>query len=123
MHNYFVNGIKKLDNNTLSVWLSQRVFNHLDKSVGKPVKIYPNGMKSKALNMGTYTGALPLEIIVDGETQTISEELASPLVKSGKDYIVSSRDEFFTFNPEKTFPIILRMDFGFSLVLKEVRTK
>ena len=124
MYNYFGEGTKKLDDKTLSVWLSKKVFDNMESSAGQPMKIYMYGADSPGIEMGTFTGALNNEILVDGETKTISEELVKPLVKDGNDIVPDDdQGEFFTFYPNADFPVILRMNAGFSLALKEVRTK
>ena len=124
MYNFFQPGDKKLDDKTLSVWLSKKCFNQFDKQAGKPVKMYLNGPDQDPENVGTYTGDLPLEVTIDGKTDTIYEELVKPLTLSGQDYVPSEEsDDFFTFYGSAAFPIILRMNLGFSIALKEIRTK
>lgn len=123
LFNYFSGGPKTLDNRTTSVWLSQKLFKHFQSSAGKPVKVYAYGAAKPPVEMGTFTGSIPFEILVDGETKEIEVELVKKLVKSGKEYIVGSGDESLHYNPDKSFPIIFRMNFDFYLQLKEVKTK
>ncbi|HWB24828.1 MAG TPA: hypothetical protein VG738_05080 [Chitinophagaceae bacterium] len=124
MYNFFEPGDKKLDDQSLSVWISQRCFNQFDKHTGKPITMYLDGPGKDAQDMGTYTGSLPLEVTIDGKTDTIYEELVKPLIMTGNGYSPSEENEdFFTFYGSASFPIILRMRLSFSIVLKEIQTK
>ena len=123
MYNFFQPGTKKLDDKTLSVWLSKKVYEHLSKTAGKPIKIYVYGPGKDPLDMGTFTGSVPLEVIIDGKTENISTELVKPLVLSGRDYVPDDKDEFFSFYDSPSFPIILRLNLDFSISLKEIKTK
>lgn len=124
MYNFFAPGDKKLDDQTLSVWLSQKCFSQFDKKVGKPVKMYINGPDKNPQDMGTYTSSQPLEIIIDGRKDTIYEAMAVPLVMSPNGYVPSNENEdFFTFYRSASFPIILRMSLSFTIALKEIKTR
>jgi hypothetical protein len=117
----FTSGNKKLDDKTTSLWLSQHLYNQLSKA-GVPVKVWMDGPKKPPTTMGTFTGSLDNEISVSGKEVTVSEELVKVLVKQGKDWVPGSSESYFTFYPDKTFPLILRMDTGpFVISLKEVR--
>ncbi len=116
LFNYFSPGIKKLDDQTVSVWLSKYIFDGVNKAgEGAPMKL---NVGAAAKVMGSYTGSLEEEILIDGETRTINEELVKELVNGSP-----SGDDFFTFYNSAKLPIILRMNIGFSIALKEIITK
>ena len=118
MYNYFSPGPKKLDDRTISVWLSKNAFNGLMKaSKGYMIKMNTDAVPTK---MGTFTGALDLEIIVNGEKQTIQEELANELSENN---IPTGDGNFFTFYSSPKLPIITRMRNNFYLSLKKIQTK
>jgi hypothetical protein len=114
-------GTKKLDDKTLSLWLSQVLFNHFEEKRGTPIKVYMSGMKEPAYNMGTHTGTLKLKISVDGKDQVIREEIVESLVKyDGSHYERKDNSEYFTYYPDKSFPLILRMSGDFTIELLSV---
>jgi hypothetical protein len=114
MYNYFTPGQKTLDDNSISVWLSKNTF----RGLGKGVMIKMN-TGDVAKKMGTFTGTNELDILVDGEKETIEEEVAKELNNEG----TAVGEDFFTFYSSFKLPIILRMRNGFYIALKEVRTK
>lgn len=123
LYNRFAGGAVMLDDRTTSVWLSQKVADHFNKNGGRPITVYAYGADKAPLEMGTYTGDIPVEIKVDGVTRTLNVGLAKPLVKSGKEYIVSSADEFIHYNTDPKLPLIIDMRLDFSINLAEVITK
>jgi hypothetical protein len=116
MYNYFSPGAKTLDDNTLSVWISKASFTALTK-----------GTKSAAIRMNTNEGPQNMSvtkegpeefsIIVNGEKDTVEEMLASNNATAAEDRI------YFTFFNSPKMPIILRMNNGFYIALKEIKTK
>ncbi len=71
--------------------------------------------------MGTYKeDPDELHIIVNGEKETVEEELAKELNEEGAP---KGDDTFFTFYNSAKMPIILRMKNGFYIALKEIKTK
>ena len=71
--------------------------------------------------MGTYAeDNEELKILVNGEKETVEEELAKELNGEGKPV---GNDVFFTFNNSAKMPVILRMRNDFYIVLKEIKTK
>ncbi len=118
MYNYFAPGPKTLDDNSISVWLSKNSFAGLMKQ-GKGVMMSLNTGESPK-KMGTYTDESEFHIIVDGEKDTIEEEMAKELNDDGQP---KGTEEFFTFNKSAKMPIILRMKNGFYIALKEIKTK
>jgi len=119
MYNFFSPGAKKLDDKTISVWLSKNTFAGIMKA-GKGIMMKMN-VGAEPKKMGTYTGALPLEILVDGQTKTVDEELVNEL--SDKGVPADNDDDFFTVYGSAKLPIILRMRNGFYIGLKEIKTK
>jgi len=119
MYNYFAPGPKTLDDNTISVWLSKNIFTGLMKP-GKGIMMKMNTGEAPK-KMGTYKeDPDELHIIVNGEKETVEEELAKELNEEGQP---TGDDSFFTFNNSAKLPIILRMRNGFYIVLKEIKTK
>lgn len=118
MYNYFAPGPKTLDDNSISVWLSKNTFAGLVKA-GKGVMMKMNTGDAPK-KMGTYTGSNEMQILVNGEKETIEEELAKELNDEG---LPTGDDSFFTFNKSAKMPIILRMQNGFYIALKEIKTK
>ena len=71
--------------------------------------------------MGTYTeGNTELKILVNGEKETVEEQLAHELNNEG---LPTGDDSFFTFYNSAKLPIILRMRNGFYIALKGIKTK
>lgn len=118
MNNYFSPGEKTLDDNTISVWLSKNVYAGLIKN-GKSVLMQMNtGEEPK--NMGMFTENKELKIIVNGEKDTVDEEIVKELNNDGRP---TANEDYFTFYRSAKLPIILRMQNGFNIVLKEIKTK
>lgn len=126
IYNYFSPGQKTLDDNTLSVWLSKNTFTSLTK-----------GTKNVMMKMNTNEGLKKmgmagnadddkdeeeseLNIIVNGEKETIEEKIAVELNAEGRPVADAA---LFSFYNSAKMPIILRMINGFSIVLKEIKTK
>ena len=119
MYNYFVPGPKTLDDNTLCVWLSKNIFAGLMKP-GKGIMMKMN-IGDVPKKMGTYAeDNEELKILVNGEKETVEEELAKELNGEGTPV---GNDVFFTFNNSAKMPVILRMRNDFYIVLKEIKTK
>lgn len=120
MYNYFSPGIKKLDDQTLSVWLSKSTFAALKKEgKGGMMKMNTDAPLRK---MGTYSEEEhELKVTIDGEKETIEEELVAELNDEGAP--VAKDETFFSFFDSAKLPIILRMRNGFYIVLKEIKTK
>ncbi len=124
MYNYFSPGSKTLDDNTSSVWISKNTFTGLTKgSKNVMIKMNTNeGLKK----MGTAGSGddekeeSELKIIVNGEKETIEEQVAIELNTEGRPI---SEGALFSFYNSAKMPIILRMQNGFSIVLKEIKTK
>ena len=118
MYNYFSPGEKTLDDNSISVWLSKNTFSGLVKpDKGTMIKMNTGEVPKK---MGTYMDSEELKIIVNGEKETVDEEMAKELDDEGQP---KSGEEFFTFYRSAKLPIILRMKNGFYIALKEIKTK
>ncbi len=119
MYNYFSPGEKTLDDNTLSVWLSKNTFTGLTKGT-KNVMIRMNTNEAPK-KMGVIKEDLAeLKIIVNGEKETVEEFTANDLNAANAP---AEEQVSFTFSNSPKMPIILRMKNGFSIALKEVKTK
>jgi hypothetical protein len=118
MYNYFSPGEKKLDDNTLSVWLSKNTLAGLMKA-GKGIMMIMN-VGDAPKKMGTYTDNKELKITVNGEKETVDEEIARELNDQGQP---TGNEDFFTFYKSSKLPVILRMRNGFYIELKEIKTK
>lgn len=117
MYNYFSPGAKILDDNTLSVWISKNTFTGLTKGT-KSVLLQMN-INEAPKKMGvTKEDPAELKIIVNGEKETVEEFEAKDMgVGDGQDPV------YFTFATSAKMPIILRMQNGFNIALKEIKTK
>ena len=119
MYNYFTPGAKTLDDNSMSMWLSKNTLAGLIKE-GKGTMIKMN-TKEAPKKMGIYEeDPKELKIIVNGEKETVKEEIAKQLNAEGEPI---GDETFFTFYKSAKMPIILRMRNGFNLALKEIKTK
>ena len=123
LHHIFLKGTKKLDDKNTSLWLSQKLFNHFTRKKGQPIKVWMNGLKEPALEMGTYLATQRHTVMINGVEKKVEEELVVGLVKSGEGYGPKDNSDSFTFYPDKNFPIILRMTGTVSLELLSVKTK
>jgi hypothetical protein len=122
MYNYFTSGERTLDDNTISVWLSKNTHTALAKGT-KSVMIKMNtneSLKRMGLVEDDKDDADEIKILVNGEKETIEEQLAQPLNEEGQP---TGEDTFFSFYNSSKMPVILRMKNGFSIVLKEIKTK
>lgn len=119
MYNYFSPGAKTLDDNTLSVWLSKNTFTGLTKGT-KSVILQMNTNETPRKMGVTKEDPAELKIIVNGEKETVEEFTANDMSVVG----APAEDQvYFTFSNSPKMPIILRMKNGFSIALKEIKTK
>jgi hypothetical protein len=120
MYNYFISGPKTLDDNTLSVWISKNTLTSLTKG-GRNAMMKMN-INEPLRKMGTEEkeDESELNIIVNGEKETIEEVLAQELTAEG---LPMTDGASFSFYNSAKMPVILRMKNGFSIVLKEIKTK
>lgn len=119
MYNYFSAGVKSLDDNTLSVWISKNTFTGLTKG-SKTATIRMNTNESPQKMGVLKEDPEELNILVDGEKETIEEFTAKQLNETGG---LAGDDVFFSFANSAKMPIILRMKNGFYIALKEIKTK
>ena len=117
LYNYFTPGAKTLDDNTLSVWLSKNSFTALTKGTKTAMIIMNTNETNKKMGV-TKEDPAELKIIVNGEKETVEEFEAKDMgVGDGQDPV------YFTFATSAKMPIILRMQNGFNIALKEIKTK
>ncbi len=119
MYNYFSGGQKTLDDNTLSVWLSKNIFTGLTKN-SRAVMMKMNTNESPQKMGITEEDPEELQILVNGEKETVEEFTARQLNESGEP---AGDDVYFSFANSAKMPVILRMKNGFYIGLKEIRTK
>jgi hypothetical protein len=119
MYNYFSPGVKNLDDNTLSVWISKNTFTGLTKGT-KSVILQMNTNETPKKMGVTNEDPAELKIIVNGEKETVEEFTASDLNAANAP---AEEQVYFTFSNSPKMPIILRMKNGFSIALKEIKTK
>lgn len=124
MYNFFSSGPKTLDDNTISVWLSKNTFTGLTKG-SKQVMMKMNtneGLKKMgaAEDDDDNDDESEIKIIVNGEKETIGETVATELNDEGHPF---SDGAIFSFYNSAKMPVILRMKNGFSITLKEIKTK
>ena len=119
LYNYFSPGAKTLDDNTLSVWISKNTFIGLTKGT-KNVMLKMN-INEVPKKMGVIKeDPAELKIIVNGEKETVEGFTANDLNAAN----APAEDQvYFTFSNSPKMPIILRMKNGFSIALKEIKTK
>lgn len=119
MYNYFSPGAKTLDDNTLSVWISKNTFTGLTKGT-KSVILQMNTNETPKKMGVTKEDPAELKIIVNGEKETVEEFTANDLNAANAP---TEEQVYFTFSNSPKMPIILRMKNGFSITLKEIKTK
>jgi hypothetical protein len=123
MWNYFQSETKKLDDQTLSVWISQKIFRALNDPSGDPVKIGMYGLQDEPLDMANVK-EMSSKIRVDGKDVTIGYRLVMPVKLENNTWVIDkNNDDYLMFNNSASFPIIINMHDRFMLVLKEVRSK
>jgi hypothetical protein len=117
MYNYFAPGIKTLDDNTLSVWISKSTFTGLTKGT-KTVMLKMNTNESAKKMVVNEEDPKELKILVNGEKETVEQFTANDLNAPN----APVEDQvYFTFAAK--MPIILSMKNGFYIALKEIKTK
>jgi hypothetical protein len=119
LYNYFSSGVKTLDDNALSVWISKNTFTSLTKGAKSVMlKMNTNEVPKK---MGvTKEDPVELKILVNGEKETVEQFTASDLNAVN----APAEDQvYFTFASNAKMPIILQMKNGFYISLKEIKTK
>jgi hypothetical protein len=119
MYNYFSPGAKTLDDNTLSVWISKNTFTGLTKG-SKSVILQMNTNETPKKMGVTKEDPTELKIIINGEKETVEEFTANDLNAANAP---AEEQVYFTFSNSPKMPIILRMKNGFSITLKEIKTK
>ena len=119
MYNYFSPGAKTLDDNTLSVWISRNTFIGLTKGTKNVMLKMNNNEVPKKMGVIKEDPA-ELKIIVNGEKETVEEFTANDMNAANAP---AEEQVNFTFSNSPKMPIILRMKNGFSITLKEIRTK
>lgn len=117
LYNYFSPGAKTLDDNTLSVWISKNTFTGLTKGT-RSVLLQMNTNEAPKKMGVVKEDPVALQLIVNGEKETVEEIEAKDIgVSDGQDPV------YFTFAASAKMPIILRMQNGFYIALKEIKTK
>ncbi|MEO7308317.1 MAG: hypothetical protein ABIR78_07305 [Ferruginibacter sp.] len=120
MYNYFSPGLKTLDDNTMSVWISKNTFTGLTKGTMNVMMKMNTNEELKKMGVTNADQESELKIIVNGEKETVEEKIAQEL--NGEGHPVAEGALFSFYNSAK-MPIILRMQNGFNIVLKEIKTK
>ena len=118
MLNLFSPGTKTLDDHTISMWLGKNIYTGLMKPGKGVLMVMNNGDAPK--KMGTYTDSKELKIIVNGEKESVEEQIAKELNNQGEP---AGSEDFFTFYRSSKLPVILRMQNEFYIRLKEIKTK
>jgi hypothetical protein len=114
MYNFFAPGAKTLDDNTLSVWISKNSFTELTKG-GKTTMLKMNTNETPKKMGVDKEEAAEIKILVNGEKETIAEFEAKEMNTSA-----SQDPVYFTFANSAKMPVILRMQNGFYIALKEI---
>ncbi|MGB5007642.1 MAG: hypothetical protein WBO39_11965 [Ferruginibacter sp.] len=119
MYNYFAPGAKTLSDDMISVWLSKNTFTGLTKGSRSVLLRMNTGETPKKMGM-TEADAKEVKILVNGEKETVEELMAIVLNDEGTP---KNDDTFFSFNNSAKMPVIISMNNGFYLALKEIKTK
>lgn len=116
MHNFFKPGDVTLDDNTISVWLSKATYTSLRKT-GAMLSMNVGEAPRK---MGLTGESKEVKILLNGQKETVEEEIAKELDAEGNP---KKTDEFISFYNTPKMPVILRMkNPQFTITLKEIRT-
>jgi hypothetical protein len=119
LYNYFAPGPKTLDDNTISVWLSKNLFTGLTKGT-KTVLMNMNVGEAPKRMANTSEEPKEYKILLNGEKETVEELLAKDTGVQGN---APEDDTYFSFSTSAKMPIIIRMNNGFYIALKEIKTK
>ena len=118
MYNLFAPGKKTLNDDQISVWLSKNAIAELKKQgTGTMMKMNVGETPRK---MGIDGESKELKILVNGEKETIDEQMAVELDDAGQ---AKKTDTYFTFYNSAKMPVIIRMKNDFYIQLKEIKTK
>ncbi len=110
MWNYLGAETKTLDDNTLSVWISQKVLTALNNK--ESVAVGMSSPDAAPNNMAVVSEA-DFDITVDGKKTSIHENVAKPVLDAGGTIKVNeASSDYFTYNNAPGFPVILRMNAG-----------
>jgi hypothetical protein len=122
LYNYFVPEIRTLDDKTLSVWISQKVFDALTKNTDG-VKMCLYDPLDEPILMKNF-GEGEFVIRINGEAHKLYDKMVRPAkkTKTGTFVIDQSNEDYFTYYNSPKLPIILRMRDKFFLTLKEIKT-
>ena len=121
MYNFFQAETKTLDDATLSVWISQKLFNEFAKGKDAMKVCMNNPNDEPALMKQVVDGDLTVK--VDGNATIIHDRFVKPARKAKDKWIIDPTiDDYFTYYNSAAFPIICRMHTNFTLTLKEVKT-
>jgi hypothetical protein len=118
MYNLFAPGQKTLSDDQISVWLSKNTFAELKKQgKGSMMKMNVGETPKK---MGAEGESKELKILVNGEKETIDEQMAVERDDAGQ---AKKTETYFTFYNSAKMPVIIRMKNDFYIQLKEIKTK
>ncbi len=121
MYNFFHSETRTLDDNTLSVWLSQKSYKALAK--GDAVKVCMHNPTDVPVMMKQFMDG-EFNVKIDGDGKKIYDKWVKPAKKVKDKWIIDpTNDDAFTYYNSAKCPIILRMHADFELALKEVITK
>lgn len=121
MYNFFHSETKTLDDQTLSVWLSQKNYKSLAK--GDAVKVCMHNPTDDPAMMKQFQDGEFL-IKVDGNGFKMFDKWVKPAKKVKDKWIIDpTSDDSFTYYNSASFPVILRMHADFELALREIKTK
>jgi hypothetical protein len=122
LHNYFKQGEEKLDDNTVSVWLSKKIFTHFSKYKGKVMNLGMYGPGQPLVPMATNNVFNETSILYNGTVVKIKEVMAVRMKKNGTQWLQAGNG-FFSFYNSVKMPIITSMRTDFFISLEEITTK
>lgn len=121
MYNYFQAETKTLDDQTMAVWLSEKMFKDITKGKDAVKVCMYNPLDEPSLMKDFQQGYLVIK--VDGDGTAINDRFVKPAKKVKDKWIMDmSSGDYFTYYNSPALPIIVRLHTNFTITLKEVQT-
>lgn len=122
LQNYFQEGKQKLDDKTVSVWLSKKLFNFFSISKGKITQVGLYGPGQPLVQMASdknYTGS---SVLFNGDVVNIKTISVYSKKKEGNKW-KSDGEGSFSFYPSSKMPLIIYMKTKFVVSLEEINNQ
>lgn len=121
LQNYFRDGEERLDDNTVSVWLSKKLFNSFstNKEKATEVGLYGPGQPLVLMSVNnTHDGS----VLINGSVAILKQITEGTLKKEGNK-LVHNGEGYLTFYPSAKIPLIINMHTKFDVSLEEIMTQ